>query len=397
MKMKNEFLSLILLSAEKSALKKLVFSRPTTAREEKITARLSKRRGEKILAVEYSLPGNTVSQKNIPLSEAEDFISPLLPEYKQINLITELGDSERRLSKKGKELIIGDRELSKALLSLNNGFEASIEALDNKKNYIFDGSEPFLISLGISDKNGRVHDKRQGKFRQINRFCEHIENIYSKLPKDGEITVYDLCSGKSYLSFAVYYYLTKIKQRCVYMLGVDLKSDVISWCRELAQSLGYSGMHFIADDVKNTPRDRVPDMLISLHACDIATDIVINEAISLGARIILSTPCCHRYLNDKITAPELRFVTDYPHIRNKLAEALTDGIRLQRLRAHGYSVSALELTDPENTPKNTLIRAILDKDVKESVLREREREYEEILKFTVGDAYRDYLKEIENK
>ncbi len=394
MMMNNEFLSLITLCAEKSAMKKLVFSRPVSSEITKIVARLSKRRGEKILALEYSLPGNTVSQKNIYISEIEAEILPLLSEYKQINLLSGLGDCERRLSKSGKELLLGTKKLENALKSNTGGFDEAVEELNRDKNHIFSGKEQFLIKLGISDATGRVHDKRQGKFRQINRFCEHIDLIYDKLPKDGEITVYDLCSGKSYLSFAVYHFLTKIKRRKVYMLGVDLKRDVINACQALAEELSYDGMHFLTDDVKNTPRSRVPDLLISLHACDIATDIVINEAIELGAKVILCTPCCHRYLNDKINADELKFVSDYPHLRNKLCEAITDGLRIARLRAHGYSVSALELTDPENTPKNTLIRAILNPQIKSRELDERRTEYEKILKFTLGERADEYLKEI---
>ncbi len=395
--MKNDFLSAILLAAEKSVLKKLVFSRPEGSGAEKITARLTERRGAKTLSLEYALPGNTVSQRHVPLSALEAELTPLFSEYRQINLITTAGDAERKLSKKGKELTLGTDRLIGRLQKDGLSFENAIEALDRQKSYIFSGGEEFLIKLGISDRTGRVHDKKQGKFRQINRFCEHIEALYGKLPKDGELTVYDLCSGKSYLSFAVYHYLTAIKGREVYMLGIDLKRDVIDWCRNTANELGLRGMHFIADDVMNTPRDRRPDLLISLHACDIATDIVINEAISLGAKIILSTPCCHRYLNDRLNNEALSFISDYPHLRNKLAEAMTDGIRLARLSANSYSVSALELTDPENTPKNTLLRAVYEENLSEAELLRRKRKYEEILSFTLGMGREDYLKEISRK
>ena len=239
-----------------------------------------------------------------------------------------------------------------------------------------------------------MHDKKQGKFRQINRFIEHIEGVYDKLPKSGEISVYDLCCGKSYLSFAVYYYLTAVKKREVRMLGVDLKRDVISWCASLAQRLGYDGMRFICDDIAALPDDEAPDMVISLHACDVATDIVINRAIELGAKIILSTPCCHRYLNDKINAEALGFVTDYPHLKNKMCEAITDAIRLARLSAAGYKVSALELTDPENTPKNTLLRAVREDKVSEELLALRAEKYNAVLRFVLGDGAEAYLDEI---
>ena len=139
-----------------------------------------------------------------------------------------------------------------------------------------------------------------------------------------------------------------------------------------------------------TPVGVVPDMVISLHACDIATDIVIDTAIALGAGVVLSTPCCHRYLNSKISAGALKFVSDYSHLNGKLCEAITDALRARRLAANGYTVTVTELTDPENTPKNTLIRAIKTGERDE----ERLKEYENTLKFILGDGYADYLKEI---
>jgi hypothetical protein len=137
-------------------------------------------------------------------------------------------------------------------------------------------------------------------------------------------------------------------------------------------------------------------MVISLHACDIATDIVLDTAIRLGAGVILSTPCCHRYLNGKVATKELAFVTEYPHIANKLCEALTDSIRLARLRANGYSVSALELTDPENTPKNTLIRAIKRERFSDEERTRATLEYESILHYVLAEGAEYYLNEIKN-
>ena len=135
-------------------------------------------------------------------------------------------------------------------------------------------------------------------------------------------------------------------------------------------------------------------MVISLHACDIATDIVLDTAIRLNAKIILSTPCCHRYLNGKVVAKELKFITDYPHLSNKLCEAITDSLRLARLKASGYSVSALELTDPENTPKNTLIKAIKNIKMTEKEKQNRKNEYETMLEFILGEEAMNYLAEI---
>ena len=390
----QDFLSVIIAAFRKEALKKLVFSRPLNSEVQKISGRLCSHRGRRLLALEYSLPGNTVSHKNLAEDELEATITQLIGDYKQVNLITALGDAERKISKSGSAVNIGIDKLRRRFEGEAPAFEKAIEALDKQKNYLLTGKETFLISLGISDKTGRVHDKKQGKFRQINRFLEHINDIYSELPKDNEIKIYDLCCGKSYLSFAVYYYLTEVKCRTVKMLGIDLKRDVIEWCSGVAKELGYDGMTFVCDDVTNTPKDESPDMVISLHACDIATDIVINSAISLGAKVILSTPCCHRYLNDKVTAKSLRFITDHPQLRNKLCEAATDAIRLLRLKASGYRAVATELTDPENTPKNTLLIAIREECAQESVICERKAEYDAVLKFLLGDEYVNYLSNI---
>lgn len=391
---KSDFLALVTDTCGKEVLKKLVFSRPGKSEVTKVSARLCAHRGRRILAFEYSLPGNTVSQRNVGEKELTEVLTELISEYRQANLITTIGDAEWKISKSGKEVLLGGDALRRKLSGERAGFEVAIEALDKKKNYILTGSEDFLVSLGISDKSGRVHDKKQGKFRQINRFLEHIEDVYAKLPSKKKLIIYDLCCGKSYLSFAVYHYFTKIKGRDIEMLGIDLKRDVISWCDSTARELGYFGMRFICDDVTNTPKGVTPDMVISLHACDVATDIVINRAAELGAKIILSTPCCHSYLNSRISAESLRFVTSHPQLRGKLCEAITDALRIARLESFGYRAIALELTDPENTPKNTLLRAVRESSVTESELSLRRLRYEELLTFVLGDKKNDYLKEI---
>ena len=391
---KNGFIELIEVCFRREILKKLIFSRPSEGEIDKIRGRLVAHRGRRMLVLEEFLPGNTVSQRNVTENALRESIVPLLDNYRQINLLTTAGDAEYKISKKGSEVFLGADSLERKIRGEASDFEKAIEALDKVKNHLLTGKEEFLIRLGISSSDGRVHDKKQGKFRQINRFLEHIEDILPRLPKEGEICIFDLCSGKSYLSFAVYYYLTAIKGREVDMLCVDLKRDVINWCESLARELDYSGMRFCVSDISDLPSRRAPDMVISLHACDVATDIVIDNAVRLGAGVILSTPCCHRYLNGRIKAKELSFVTEHPHISNKLCEAITDALRLARLRARGYSVSALELTDPENTPKNTLLRAIKRDGVTEAEKKKATEEYEMMLSFVLGDGKENYLKDI---
>ncbi len=390
--MTSDIKALIIKAFGSEVMKKLVFSRPTSPdAAKKISGRLCAHRGRRILALEYSLPDDTVAQRNVGEGELSTYIDSVLNAYRQVNLITTLGDAERKFSKDGKEVLLGADKLERKLSAQRPEFESAIEALDNKKERLLCGDEPFLFALGISDKSGRVHDKKQGKFRQICRFLEHIADIYEKLPNDGEITVFDLCCGKSYLGFAVYHYLTQVRGRCVRMLGVDLKGETVRRCELLARELNFTGMNFISGDIRELPRDEKPNLVLSLHACDIATDIVLDSAAALGADVILSTPCCHRYLNDKINAESLSFVTEYPHLKGKLCEVLTDAIRLARLRSFGYKVAALELTDPDDTPKNTLLRAVRSQGVNTDEARE---EYEKILEFVLGDKRKSYLSEI---
>lgn len=386
---KNDFLLLCKTAFFERIIKKLIFSRPRSSEVKKVSSRVCEFRGGYILQLEYFLPGNTVSHKNITEGELDTTLKELLSEYSQANLITTLGDAEWKISKSGKEVLLGKDKLLRAINNAPDGFTRAAQTLDKAKNYILKGDEEFLIVLGISDKNGRVHDKKQGKFRQINKFLEHTEEIYLSLPADKELLIYDLCCGKSYLSFALYYYLTAIKGRKVSLIGIDLKRDVIKWCEDTAKALGFEGMKFIYDDVKNTPKDKECDMVISLHACDIATDIVLSCAVSLSAKVILSTPCCHRYLLDKFSFPPFSQITKHPHLKGKLSEILTDALRGAFLEDSGYTVKIVELTDPENTPKNTLIRAI-----KSDSKREPTNSYESLLKLIIKDNPEGYLNEI---
>ncbi len=342
------------------------------------------------------LSSRRVSQARFAPDEIESGFTEILPLYRQANLLTSAGDVELKASRKGKTTLIGGERLDRALRGDLATFATFDVPIDREKKRMLSGEEPFLFALGVTDKSGRVHDKRQAKFRQIGRFLEHLEGMYDALPAEGTLTVYDLCCGKSYLSFAVYHYLKNMRGRALSMVCVDLKEDVVRECAAIADAAGFTDMHFIAGDVRTAVPSGAPDLVISLHACDIATDIVLSQAVSLGAKVILSTPCCHRYLSKRLSAPALDFITEHPQLRGKLAEACTDGLRLLLLRANGYDVSAAELTDPENTPKNTLLRAIrregFDKTGKEALsLRAR---YDAALAFLFGEGALHYLEEI---
>ena len=251
------------------------------------------------------------------------------------------------------------------------------------KNYILSGQEDFLKKLGVSDENGRIRDKMQSKFRQINKFIEHIEAVKDKLPSDS-INIYDLCCGKSYLSFAVYHYFKNVLNMDVEMVCVDLKEDVIEYCTEVSKRIGFDKMEFVCGDIIKYDMKEKPHLVISLHACDIATDIVLNKASENGADVILSTPCCHHELNHTLNCETLDFVAKHSMLRQKMCDALTDALRLMKLESEGYSVCALELIDPEDTPKNIMLRAIKKKSFDENQAKKLRQEYEKTRSFLLG-------------
>lgn len=395
---REKMAELVLLTAEKEVLRRFVLSKPKAAGSlRKVSARLSVRRGQKILFFEESYAGGRVRQFALSPDEILPTLPGMMENYLQADLSTPLGDAVLLRSKKGTETLRGESNLRRALGQTDGSFlPSTLTSLDREPRRILSGKEPFLFALGVTDERGRVHDKRQPKFRQINRFLELVSDVYDELPgTDSPLLVYDLCCGKSYLSFALYHYLTAVRGRRVEMLCVDLKADVIAFCEGVARDAGFlftedgSGMVFRAADIRRLPRDRRPDLVVSLHACDTATDVVLSAAAELRAKVILSTPCCHRYLDRKIVSPELSFVTRHPKLRGKLAEALTDGLRGLRLEAAGYEVTAAELVDPDDTPKNTVLRAILREDSVK--MREAELAYGAAKRFLLGDGADSYL------
>ena len=306
--------------------------------------------------------------------------------WAQINVITTQGDCELRSSKKGKVALIGGDKLSRAM-EQNDAPCAKIESNNREKNYILSGNEPFLKLLDVSDESGRVRDKKQSKFRQINRFLELIRDCLSHLPATGTLRICDLCCGKSYLSFAAYHYFTEVLHRDVRMTGVDLKPDVVAYCNEVAKKLNFGGLEFLCGDVNKYECNEHVHLVISLHACDIATDFVLNKATEWQADVILSTPCCHHEMNHTLDCGALSFIAEHSMLRQKLCDAATDALRLKRLEACGYSVCALELIDPEETPKNIMLRALKRRnfDLASPEAKRLQEEYFAAKAFLVGD------------
>lgn len=360
---------------ENKILQKLTLSKPVNDSVLRATGRLIEIKRNLYLALETFHSDGKATQNNIPASDAASTIANLIPsDYKQMNIITTNGNCEVKVSRKDKITVI-DR--------IKRETAASVSLEHNRtKKYIIPNDSPidFLIALGVQDPKGFIYDKKRAKFRQINRFLEIVSDVESTIATTNELYILDLCCGKSYLSFALYYYFTTIRGYHVTMDCVDLKADVIAFCNDIAAKLNYTGLRFIAGDIRTFQIQRTPDLTVSLHACDIATDIVLAKGIDSGSRVILSTPCCHHemmhQLNPQGTYTD--FLLEHSILKQKLADAATDALRCKVLEIHGYDVTALELIDPEETPKNVLIRGVKRNKVSEKRIVELKTEYQNI-------------------
>ena len=374
---KKRIADLIFKSASIRILKKAIFSKPLDKTVIKANVSLREIGGRLALQTEFFHKDNKATHKNTYFDSDNvlEYLTELSQGFAQINLLTTLGDCEYRKSSSGKETVIGGDKLQKALCSDTNAEKVAVEGNNKVKNRILNGNEPFLIKLGVSDKNGRPHDKKLPKLRQINRFLEYVRDTEKNLPSEGELHICDLCCGKSYLSFAVYHYFANIKGRKVIMTGVDLKADVIEYCNTTAKELGFDGLSFVCGDVSKFEPQTTPSLVVSLHACDIATDLVLEKAIEWKAKVILSTPCCHHYMNHHLNCGALSFIAEHSMLKQKLCDAATDSLRLKLLQSEGYSTEAVELVDPDDTPKNILLRAILTGGKNQKALEEYKAAY----------------------
>ncbi len=374
---------MLLTSAERGLLRRAVLSKPaspTVKRGELRVVSLS--RGASI-QIETFTSDNKAFHNNILLPTTPEVLCESISGYGQINIFAEGAECEYRCSKNGNDIIFGEKKFLNVMRNFTPQATPA-EKNDRTKKHILSGDEPFLKLLGVSDGSGRIYDKKQAKFRQINKFLEHIAEVEGYLPKD-KIRICDLCCGKSYLSFAAYHYFANIKKMTVHMTGVDLKADVIEYCSKTAAQLHFDGLEFVCGDITQYLTETPPQLVISLHACDTATDIVLQKAAEWRADVILSTPCCHHQLNHTLNCPELSFIADYSMLRQKLCDAATDAMRLKLLEAKGYSTAAIELIDPEETPKNIMLRAIRKKkfDPDGAEAERLMREYREIENFLI--------------
>lgn len=335
-------------------LKKMVFSRPRDRAILRLEVHLFAQNGEPMVQLTRYPADNKALHQNLPPEEAPALLCGELEQnFRQCNILTTGGDCEVKVGKKSLLIHNNIREAGPAPLQEHNR---------DKTRFLPDNKPiPFLQELGIMDREGRVIPRMRDKFKQINRFLELIDDVAGSLPTGRPLEIVDLCCGKSYLTFAVHHYFSVIKHREVHVTGVDLKADVIARCNAVAENLGLHGLTFLQGDILQYNPDFPVDMVISLHACNTATDIALAGAVRWGCKIILSSPCCHHELAEQLECPDLSFLTGYPILRQRLCELSTDALRSRLLEALGYEVQIVEFIDPENTPKNLMIRAVKGK------------------------------------
>ena len=330
---------------------RMIFSskRKKSCPYQKVTIRPVKLNEHLVFQAEYTV-GNQVIHENLLPDEAEKKAMQLLKDnFKQINLFTIYEDMQVLAAKPDRPRIV-TKPATKGMPSLSHNRE--------KKRLIPEG-EPcdFLIRLGVMDENGKVVQKHYSKYRQINRYVEIVEDVFACLPRDRRLRIIDFGCGKAYLTFALYYYLKVLKGKDVQITGLDLKKDVIRFCSKVAEDLGYDQLQFLMGDIADYTSDYA-DMVVTLHACDTATDHALAKAVRWGASVILSVPCCQHELNRQISNDTLAPVLGYGILKERFAAILTDGLRAQMLESAGYDTQILEFIDVEHTPKNLLIRAV---------------------------------------
>jgi len=309
---------------------------------------------DKLVFQETVYVGTKVFHENF---SKEELIERLLENFRYHFKQGELENKEFRgtvlVSKKGKITVRVKR---------NTKQEKEIDLSHNRvKKYILEEGKPvpFLVELGVQNKNGQIIKAKYDKFKQINRYLEFIRDILPILPKERTVNIIDFGCGKSYLTFAMYYYLKILNGYDIRVIGLDLKEDVIENCNMLAEKFGYDdALKFIRGDISSFEGENKPDMVVTLHACDTATDYALEKAVRWGAKVILSVPCCQHEMNKQIACEELGAILKYGLLKERISALFTDGIRANLLEQMGYDTQILEFIDMEHTPKNLLIRAV---------------------------------------
>jgi len=331
----------------------------------KITFVLKEDKGKEYYQIEKHTE-KQVFHENINLESLEEkLIEYLHGNYKQLSAWSNVHTFDLKISKKGK-VFLGKKK--------SDNTNVANKSHNKEKNYILKEGmiiEP-LIDLGIFTKEGKVINSKYDKYKQINRFIEIIDDEVKKNDFK-ELTILDFGCGKSYLTFIVYYYFTQIKKINVKMIGLDLKEEVIKKCNDIAKKYGYENLHFEIGDINGFKYNNNVDMVITLHACDTATDYALYNAIKWNTKMIFSVPCCQHEFNDQMKAESLSILTKYGIVQERVAALMTDAVRANLLEYLGYKTQLLEFIDISHSPKNILIRAAkgnVSKDKKEKALAE---------------------------
>lgn len=311
--------------------------------------------------------------RNLTREEGVSYLLGLMESgFKQAEVESSRGQARVLVGKKGTVTIKVKKNQQKMVAAPN------VASHNRQKRYILEEGKPvaFLEDLGVMTADGKVVRSRYDKFRQINRFLEFIEDILPRLDKSRENVIIDFGCGKSYLTFAMYYYLHELKGYEVRIIGLDLKQDVIDHCNRLSVAYGFDKLKFYHGDIASYDGVDHVDMVVTLHACDTATDYALEKAVKWDASVILSVPCCQHELNKQMDNELLRPVLQYGLIKERMAALYTDAIRAEILENRGYRTQILEFIDMEHTPKNILIRA-----VKQGGPKDNRKEIEDILQF----------------
>ena len=282
----------------------------------------------------------------------------LLNDFKQCEIEHTIEKATVLSSKKGKITV---KRKQHAKTPDAAAFKAAFSMEHNRvKNHLLkEGiAVPFLVDLGVQNADGSIVRSKYDKYKQINRFLEFIQDVLPALPTEREIRIVDFGCGKSYLTFAIYYYLHELMGRDISITGLDLKTDVIERCNQLSRKYGYEKLRFLTGDIAEYDEIDTVDMVVTLHACDTATDYALNKALKWDTKIILSVPCCQHEVNDQIDCEKLQPLLQYGIIKERMSALITDALRADLLKAEGYDVDLLEFIDMEHTPKNILIRAV---------------------------------------
>ena len=341
-----------LISMLKATPQKIIISNPFSKSEEykKI---IIENKGKAYQIAKYT--EKQVFHENVSMEElAEKCVALAENRYKQINGMSATEEHIILISKKG-NCNYKIKKTATDAVKLN----AKSEGHNRKKNYILKEGMNIapLVDMGVFTKDGKVVNAMYDKYKQINRFIEIIDDEVSDLNVE-ELNVIDFGCGKSYLTFVVYYYLTEVMKLKVNMIGLDLKEDVIKKCNEAAKKYNYTNLKFEVGDVNGFKAPFDVDMVITLHACDTATDYALYNAIQWNAKMIFSVPCCQHELNKQIAPENLTILSRYGIIKERFSALATDAIRGNILEYCGYKTQLLEFIDLEHTPKNILIRAV---------------------------------------